>query len=290
MPDPTAAKPNPTPTPPPEKPKDEIPTQVVLMSYPKIVFLYPVFLAALVAAIWLSCLHDPLTADSRTAVAINTIFLVVLGLNLVILAFDFPRTTSLTLFFCAVAVVMGLLLWFRVNPDILPHIHGLLAAFRPLANPAFYWTIVVVLGVIFLVMLVVVRFDYWEVRPNELLHHHGFLANLERMSAPNLRIDKEINDIFEYLLLRSGRLIIQASNERRAIVLDNVPLITKKETAITRMLGASRCRSGRMDPGGKTRNPKHQIPNRSEVTNPNVRNVSRRVWDFRLRYRDFFRI
>jgi hypothetical protein len=208
------------------------------MSYPKIVFLYPVFLAALIAAIWLSCLSGPLDVESHTTVVINTVFLIVLALNLVILAFDFPRTTSLTLFFCAVAVFLGLLLWFRVNPDILPYLHTVLKSFRPLANPTFYWTIVIVLGVIFLIMMAVVRFDYWEVRPNELLHHHGFLANLERMSAPNLRIDKEINDIFEYLLLRSGRLIIQSSNERRAIILDNVPFIKKKEENITRMLGA----------------------------------------------------
>ena len=65
------------------------------------------------------------------------------------------------------------------------------------------------------------------------------MSNLERLSAPNLRIDKEINDVFEYmLLLRSGRLILQASNEWRAIILDNVPFIDTKEEAIMRMLGA----------------------------------------------------
>jgi hypothetical protein len=82
------------------------------------------------------------------------------------------------------------------------------------------------------------RLDYWEVRPNELLHHHGVLSNLERFSAPNLRIDKEINDLFEYLLLRSGRLILHPSNERRAIILDNVPFIKDKERQITQLLGA----------------------------------------------------
>ena len=64
------------------------------------------------------------------------------------------------------------------------------------------------------------------------------MSNLERLSAPNLRIDKEINDVFEYLLMQSGRLILQPSNERRAIVLDNVAFIRRKEEAITRMLGA----------------------------------------------------
>ncbi len=90
----------------------------------------------------------------------------------------------------------------------------------------------------FAVVMVVVRFDYWEVRGNELLHHHGFLANLERLSAPNLRMEKEINDIFEFLLLKSGRLIIYTSNDRQPIVLDNVPFIDKKEAAVMRMLGA----------------------------------------------------
>ncbi len=223
-----------------EKPKDEAPRQIYLVSYPKIVFLYPIFVAALAAAIWLSCLkaENRLDAANTTAVTINTVFVVILGINLVVLAFDFPRTTSLTLFFCIAAVVMGLLLWFRVNPNILRFITEHLPEFQPLANVTFYWSIVGILGGIFLVVMIVVRFDYWEVRANELLHHHGFLANLERMSAPNLRIDKEINDVFEYMLLRSGRLILQPSNERRAIILDNVPFIKKKEEAITRMLSA----------------------------------------------------
>lgn len=231
-------QPVPAPAPRPEKPKAEAPSRIYLISYPKIVFLYPVFVAALVAGFWLSFLDSPLSKESVTAVTINTVFLVILAVNLVILAFDFPRTTSLTLFFLGAAIVMGFLLWFRINPDILPYLAAVLAAFHPLANPTFYWTIASTLGVIFLIVMIVVRFDYWEVRANELLHHHGFLANLERMSAPHLRIDKEISDVFEYLLLRSGRLILQPSNERRAIILDNVPFIKKKEEAITRMLAA----------------------------------------------------
>ena len=87
-----------------------------------------------------------------------------------------------------------------------------------------------------LASLISVRFDYWEVRENELLHYHGILANLERYPSPNLRVYKEINDIFEFLLLRSGRLIIHMSGEKRAIILDNVPWIEKKEAALTRML------------------------------------------------------
>ena len=47
-----------------------------------------------------------------------------------------------------------------------------------------------------------------------------------------------INDVFEYMLLRSGRLILHPSQERRAIVLENVFFINRKEEQITKMLSA----------------------------------------------------
>ena len=170
--------------------------------------------------------------------AIGALFLGLFTVNLVILAFDFPRTTSLTLFFFAAAVAMGLILLFTFQPHLWPELTSFISRFHPVANATFYGAIALILGAMFAAVAVVVRFDYWEVRGNELLHHHGFLANLERLSAPNLRMEKEINDIFEFLLLRSGRLIIYTSNDRQPIVLDNVPFIDKKESAVMRMLGA----------------------------------------------------
>ncbi len=227
----------------PEKPAarskgNELPSRVLLVPYPKIIFMYPILIASVVAAIILSFVHNPLDPGSAVSGAVSVVFLVLLGVNLVILAFDFPRTTSLALFFFAVALVLGALLLSTFQPKIIPWILGFLKEFRPLANPHFYWGFGGMLGVILLLVLFVARFDYWEVRPNELLHHHGFLSNLERYAAPNLRIDEEITDVFEYLLLRSGRLIIQESSEHRPIVLDNVPFIRAKEAKITRMLGA----------------------------------------------------
>ncbi len=220
------------------KPEEKAPRSIFLVPYPKFVFLYPILLVSVAAAIITGLLDNPLDPENRVAVMVGLVFLGVLAVNLVILAFDFPRTTSLTLFFFVAALVMGFILVCVYHPKLLPMLSGVLERFRPLANVTFYWSFSGALALIFLAIMISVRFDYWEVRPNELLHHHGVLSNLERFSAPHLRIDKEINDIFEYFLLRSGRLILQASNERRAIILDNIPQIRKKEEAITRMLGA----------------------------------------------------
>jgi hypothetical protein len=222
----------------PHPKRTEAPTRIFLIPFPKIIFLYPTFLTALVAAIWMSFLGPLENVTSNAPATLSTIFLVVLAINLVILAFDFPRTTSLTVFFILVALGLGLALLFVKKPDLMPYLAHILSQFRPEANATFYWAFCVIVGVITAAAWVQARFDCWEARPNELLHHHGIWGNLERFSAPGLRIDKEINDVFEYMLLRSGRLILHLSNERRAIILDNVPFIQKKEEALTRMLGA----------------------------------------------------
>jgi hypothetical protein len=228
------------PQPPPKSPPqdDEGPGRILLVPYPKIVFLYPTLLMALLAAIYLNISRAPLDPANKLAVIVNVLFLAVFALNLVVLAFDFPRATSLTLFFFLAAIALAFVLLFTLKPNLMPLLTHWLGEFRPLADATFYWSFFGILALIYVAAMASVRFDYWEVRPNELLHHHGFLSNLERFSAPNLRIEKEINDVFEYLLLRSGRLILQPSDERRAIILENVPFIDRKEVLITRMLGS----------------------------------------------------
>jgi len=219
-----------------KKPSTEV-ESVILVSYPKIIFLYPSLILGFITALYHTFVKVDLMNPSSMDTAMNTVFLAVLAINLIILAFDFPRTTSLTMFFCAAALILGLVLLFTLKPDLLPAITDVLKNFQPVANATFYWTFTGIVGSIFAIAFLTFSFDYWEVRPNEILHHHGFLSNLERRAAPNLRIDKEINDLFEYMLLHSGRLILQPANER-AIILDNVPFIKHKEQQIMQLLGA----------------------------------------------------
>jgi hypothetical protein len=212
------------------------PKSIFLISYPKVVFLYPSFLTALFCGLYMT-FSGAQPADASGAI-VTSLFLCVLTVNMVVLSFDFPRTTSLTLFFFVAAAVAGSVLLFRSYPDLAPAITNFLKLFHPYVNSHFYYFFAAMIALIFIAVAINVQFDYWEVRPNELLHHHGILSDLKRYSAPNLRIDKEINDVFEYLLLRSGRLILQARGESRAIILENVFFINRKEEQLTRMLGA----------------------------------------------------
>jgi hypothetical protein len=191
-------------------------TRILLVPHPKIVFLYPTFLMAILAGLYT---HFTKNKDGTGEHVISLIFLFILGFNLVVIAFDFPRTTSLTMFFALLAIGIALWFFFTEFPDWWPWIQ-------------------IILGLLFIGVAINCRFDYWEVRQNELLHHHGILSNLERLPAPNLRIDKEINDLVEYMLLGSGRLVLHPSDERRAIVLDNVFFVNQKEAKLTKLLGS----------------------------------------------------
>ena len=208
---------------------------VTLISYPKIVFMYPSWLVAIFASIYMWL--NPVL-EGRAPVNVCLVFLLVFTLNLVVLAFDFPRTTSFLLFAIGGVFVLGGALIVSNMPGVVPVVGDFLARIQPVANGTFYFLYSLVMFVIYIFVWIMARFDYWEVRPNELLHHHGILSDLERFSAPHLRIDKEINDIFEYVLLKAGRLILHPSGEKKAIVLDNVFFISSKEKRITQLLGA----------------------------------------------------
>lgn len=107
-------------------------------------------------------------------------------------------------------------------------------------NATFYWVFAGGLTLVLLGVLIKARFNYWEIKNNELVHYHGLLGDTERWPAPNMRVTKEIRDVMEYLLCRSGRLVLIPSREPRAIVLDNVVGISNIEVRMQRLLNTLR--------------------------------------------------
>ncbi len=229
-----------------KKKKKSSSQRIYLVPYPKFIFMYPTLIVSLVAAIVLFFAGyravDPDT-DSL-AVVMTGLFLLVLTFNTFIITFDFPRATSLTLVFVAISFLLGLWMLAIAKPEFLPTIGDLITTIRPVANSSFFTCIAIGMILLYAAIFIKVRFDYWELSNNELLHHHGILSDLKRYPAPNLRIDKEINDVFEYLLLGAGRLILHPSTEKRAIVLDNILFVSTKEKELTRALGSIKVKIG----------------------------------------------
>jgi hypothetical protein len=206
--------------------------RVVIRSLPKVVFLYPTMLVAAVASVatWQGWGSDSLWGH---------VFLIALGLNLVVIGFEFPRTTSLTILFLIAAAILGAIL-LNQHYNIFPWMDRQTGRLHPSANTQFYGLIAIAIAIVLVgVFIIHTWFDYWEVLSNELIHHHGILGSLERLPSPGIKFDKEITDIFEYFILGSGRLIITPSGEGRPIILENVPRINHVEHNIKAVLGVT---------------------------------------------------
>lgn len=206
--------------------------RIVIRSYPKVIFMYPSMIFAFICAFFIQ--FDWGARDNWTLT-----FLVILGFNMCVISFDFPRTTSLTLLFSIVAIVLGAIL-INERSEFFPALADLSGNLEPRANSTFFWMFAFGMAFIFLIVWVIHQFiDYWEVLSNEIIHHHGILGGLERLPAPGVRLEKEITDVFEFILLRSGRLIITPAGQSRTIVMDNVPNINRVEDGVKAILGVS---------------------------------------------------
>ncbi|MGH7298209.1 MAG: hypothetical protein ACRELB_24940, partial [Polyangiaceae bacterium] len=177
--------------------------RVVIRPYPKTIFMYPLALVSLLCGV-MSLIPSFAAAHGAT---LGFIFVLVFFFNIIVMSFEFTRHVSVALVLSAfVVILLGLLLNERVElKHFLGQVYGRL---HFVANAPFYFAISGAYALCLGGIIFDTHMDYWEVRGNEVLHHHGFLGDIERYPAPSLKMRKEITDVFEYLLLLSGRLVI----------------------------------------------------------------------------------
>jgi len=214
------------PTPPPAPPP-----LLVIRPLPDVVFLYPTLVAALICGALVQLGGASVQEPGVTGIVFTLVFF----LNLSMLAFEYTRMT-------AVALLLGgviLALLAAMFPGLRAFIHDVLD--QPMfMNSTFYWIWSGGFGVLLLLVIGRTRFDYWEINSNEIIHRRGLLGDVERWPAPNTRMSKEIKDVLEYALLRSGRLVLVPPGEQRAIIIDNVPQIDAVDAEIQRVLSSLR--------------------------------------------------
>ncbi len=215
---------------------------ITIRSWPKVIFLYPVMVTSFFCGIWQ--LFNPAPADAvvdQGAViaseAAGLIFFVVLCLNLLVISFEFSRFKTMAMVFFVLAVVF-LLLYLSHTYDILPGIRDFIGKLRFQLSTSFYFSLGVYFLVVFAFVFLTTRFNYWVIKSNEILHKEGFLGDVRRYPSPNLKLSKEINDVFEFLLLGAGRVVINPASEKQAIVLDHVLRVNAAESAIQDLLSS----------------------------------------------------
>jgi len=220
-----------TPPPPSAPTRPAISKSVIIRPWPKVVFFYPTFLCALV--FWLiSAFREE---GATGASSLGNVFMIVFALNLMVFSFDFSRIKSITIVVGAAAVVLGVG-WANTQWGWFESIKHLFARIDIRANTQFFGFMTALFALVYVLVFVNTRFNYYEVNHREILHHHGYLGDVTRMPTSGLVVNKEIYDLLEYLLLRSGRLIFYPASKREAVVIDNVLKVNLIETRIKDLL------------------------------------------------------
>lgn len=207
------------------------PDKIVLRSWPKLVFCWPTAISAL--ACGASGIAWPEHREWQGAA-----FLLMFASNMLVLSFEFGRAASLAGAFATMALGAGAVLLNQQYGFIGP-LSEWIAAGSFWATPEFYFALGGTLCALLAGMFFVTRFDYWVLSPNELVHKKGLLGDLERFPTNGLKLNKEIDDIFEYLIARAGRIVLVPSGPHRPIVLENVIGIQRIERQATELLSAS---------------------------------------------------
>ena len=218
----------------PTAPKE--PPSVIIRPWPKVVFLYPIFICA--TAFWLLSGWFGGTPEGVVYPEfpwMGNVFILVVFINFLVFSFDFSRIKSITILFGIIALVFALF-WANDKWEVMLWLRERLDKIDIQMNTWFYAMFSVMMGFILLLVLINTRFNYYEVNHREILHHHGYLGDVTRMPTTGLRLNKEIYDLMEFLLLRSGRLIFYPATSREAIVIDNVLNVNYVEDRIKDLL------------------------------------------------------
>ena len=208
------------------------PTSLIIRPWPKVVFLYPTFVVATI--FWLISRFSSGGAEADVGM-IGNLFMIVFAFNLLVFAFDFSRIKSITIAIALLALILGIG-WANTQWEWVAGIREALASIDIRMNTQFYGFISSFFAFILLLVFVNARFNYYEINHRELLHHHGYLGDVTRIPTTGLHVHKEIHDLVEFMLLRSGRLVFYPQGKREALVIDNVMNVNKVEDHIKDLL------------------------------------------------------
>jgi len=219
--------------------------RMIIRSYSSMILFIPSFIAALICGIVQMSLdltittmtYEEISTGSGYGNIIGIIFLVVFSLNLILIAFDFNRATTIILSILFVALIAVLLLVNAYTGFLTSGGGG--GTGIEMSIYLSYWVYYILAALLLFIIgftMLGPIFNYYIIEGNELIHHKGFGGGIERYPAAEMSIVKEFPDLIELLIFRSGTLILTPIRTNRAIVLKNVFRINKKVSDMNEIL------------------------------------------------------
>ena len=211
----------------------ERPYKVIIRPIPKVVFLYP---TAILVTIY-SVLTLFGVVDISREFGLNLLFMFIFSLNLLIFAFEFSVMMTIIVLIVAVfsTVIILLVNYYSGGQSFFTEVFGFIQALEITLNEQFYYYCFWLSLLIFLLIFIRTRFNYWTFDQNQVLHYQGLLHDVRRFYSPSLTFKREITDVLEFLLLGGGTIKLMPHNQEPQVI-ETVTRIGKVEKAIAKIM------------------------------------------------------
>lgn len=204
-----------------------------LSSFPEIVLLWPTMVGCFLCALLQS---TGLIAE----VSAGWLFLVILGLNLLVLVQDFDQK-QFTIFLLAVlACLLGIWIINLYGFAFLKRFAEWFLSFEPKLSTHAYMLTGVMLLAFFIWGCIVPLFSYWKIEQNEFVHFTRPIGRDMSIARFGCTVFKEIPDIFQCVLTGGGGNLIIKRNDQVVATISNVPFLGLRMAAIEDMLSETR--------------------------------------------------
>ena len=219
-------------------PKATTTDALVIRSWPKVVLMLPTLFAALVCGVAMT-FYDPAASqgDFGSIHVWGLIFLLVLAINLTMLLYDLKLRGFLIVALLIIVLVLSLSVLNKGGADSVWRTVAKGISVRVYANSAFYFLFALVLAFNLLIAWVITRFNYWKVEHNEIIIHKGFMQEQERHPTAQARFKLVIDDIVEYAILGTGKLVFYFGDDDTEHELPAVLFVHKKAKRLDELLG-----------------------------------------------------
>ena len=207
--------------------KKKATNEVILRSYPKVIFFWPLLVMTLIA--W--PIQAVLADQSADGTPLGYVWFMMFFANLFVIAFDFSSTKFFVLIMAIVIVILILIFL------VLPYLSIDLGLIEIELNIPSGFYMIMSLILLFILGFVVIssQFNYYKVERNEIYHKSGIFSTAERIPTKSLRLKKEIPDVFEFFILRAGSITLMPGHGE-VIHLRTVLNINNKQDKIDEML------------------------------------------------------
>ena len=202
--------------------------RVIVRPYPKVIFFWLTWIVSLIAGLWI-------TLTGETPVHLGTVWMCFFAFNLLVISFDFTEVISVM-----VIALVAMIIFAGLYLEFLSFIGDFFRHLKLQMSGNFYYTMFGLFTIIYVVVFIKSRFDYWEFRHNEVIHRRGIFADMRRYSTEDLRWFKEIPDVLERVIAGSGRMILTTPREKHPIVIQHVVGINRIDERVADILGVKR--------------------------------------------------